>query len=312
MTRLTHSTAGFLRSLQISSTEIFAFVEGSVDLFFYTEVCSSVCGLAVPFEVVTARSLHGNEGGKQRLLKLYDYLRKRQRLSSSFKSKPLEIIFFLDKDIDDLRRSKRRSRHVVYTEGYDVENHIFTAADLAKAAATAASIGLPQAALAIGEPQRWRVEAAGRWKEWVKICVTSSLLKIRSGLGYSVNSKVNKPLYGQVDTELRDAALERLQGLCVLSKKNYQNRVDKISKRIDVLYEKGRHDSVFKGKWYAAFLAETIVEGYGGSIPNQNNLGSRIVSCALATLDFDESWAECFKQPVVEAVRRVDVRAAAG
>ena len=69
MTRLTHSSGGFVRSLQMSSARIFAFVEGRLDRPFFDRLLSQVCNpVAIAYKVFAMKELPGGTGGKSALL----------------------------------------------------------------------------------------------------------------------------------------------------------------------------------------------------------------------------------------------------
>jgi hypothetical protein len=134
MSRLTHSLAGYRRAMQMSRTQIFAFVEGQTDPYFYDKICEAVCQPStVSYEIRRAQELPGGTGGKVALLALYDYLRRMSSLLDNFKGKTTGVLIFLDKDVDDLLRIQRRSEHIVYTKYYDLENHLFIHGNLTEA-----------------------------------------------------------------------------------------------------------------------------------------------------------------------------------
>ena len=95
-----------------------------MDPFFYAGICESIADLQLRYEIFIARQLPGSTGGKQALLNFFAFLRRSKALVSSLGGQRA-CIFFLDKDVDDLQRKKKRSQHTVYTEHYDVQNYIF-------------------------------------------------------------------------------------------------------------------------------------------------------------------------------------------
>ena len=108
MTRLGHSYGGYLRTMQISSAELFIFVEGrQSDPYFYARICETVHGLGSRYAICLAEELPGGTGGKQALLNFYEYLRKRKALLSSLAGQRTASVFFLDKDIDDMQHRKK-------------------------------------------------------------------------------------------------------------------------------------------------------------------------------------------------------------
>jgi hypothetical protein len=151
MTRLAHSFSAYLRYMQMSSRPLFVFVEGKrTDPHFYGEICGSVCRTSeISYRICRSRELANGHGGKQTLISFFEYLRRKCALVHAFKGKSTGVLFFLDKDVDDLLRTQRRSPHVVYTRYYDVENHIFREADLIRAAAASASLDQQEVLLGV-------------------------------------------------------------------------------------------------------------------------------------------------------------------
>jgi hypothetical protein len=60
MTRLTHSHGGFVRSLQMSSVRVFAFVEGRLDRPFFDRLLAKVCNpIGIGYRVIAMKELPG-------------------------------------------------------------------------------------------------------------------------------------------------------------------------------------------------------------------------------------------------------------
>ena len=156
--------------MQISGQGLYIFVEGDSDKFVYSRLADSECkGCRVDYLVVSGEDIRGGGGGKNVLLGFFDYLRRMRSLVDIFKGSTTVSIFFLDKDIDDLLRTKRRSAHVVYTQHYDIEAYYFIHGDLCTAAATSASLDIGSVRAMISDYSLWRRQAATCWKEWVKL-----------------------------------------------------------------------------------------------------------------------------------------------
>ena len=141
MTRLTHSYKAYLRFMQISDKNIFAFVEGKiVDPYFYGKICEFVCQTNnLSYRICRSQEINGN-GGKQVLLTFFEYLKRNSALVQNFKGKSIIVIFFLDKDVDDYLRIQRHSENLVYTQYYDIENHIFIHGNLVQAISASTSM----------------------------------------------------------------------------------------------------------------------------------------------------------------------------
>jgi len=96
MSRLKHTLKGFIRSLQISRINIFAFVEGrDLDPYFYGGICKQVCDSAGnTYSIRTSKEAPYNAGGKKSLIKFYRYLRRSKNLDTIFKGKRTVLVFF--------------------------------------------------------------------------------------------------------------------------------------------------------------------------------------------------------------------------
>jgi len=148
MSRLRHSESACLRRLQISRHNLFAFVEGpTLDPFFYGRICLQACkNNGISYRVCTANELPENAGGKTSLVRFYRYVRAKGKLVSELNGKRTALVFFLDKDLDDIGRCKCRSHHVIYTKYYDAQNHVFKHADFIRGVSSAASIDISELA----------------------------------------------------------------------------------------------------------------------------------------------------------------------
>ena len=307
MTRLRHSPRGYLRSMQMSNHRIFAFVEGKTDPYFYSRICESVCAPAgITFELRRAQELPAQAGGKQALLVFFGYMRRVALLLSDFKGKTWGAIFFVDKDVDDLMRTQKRSPHLVYTEYYDFENYIFKYGDLLNAMSAAASVNRLWLESQIGTVDTWRSSLAERWKEWVELCLFAKLKKVPGTVNYGVSvSPINIAINGPVDTTRYQQHLINLETASGLTNVQFVRSFRRISKLVEALYRSGEHDRIFKGKWYMA-LFEADIKTLAGTTPiNSRGLANRLVYVLAATLDFDEGWADHFKDPIRDLISKL-------
>lgn len=244
-----------------------------------------------------AKEIPGSTGGKPALIAFFLYFGQNSALLDNFKGKKTGILFFLDKDVDDLLRKQRRSEHVVYTQYYDVENHIFVEGDLGKAAAAAASMDYQQIIAGIGDYKQWRYQVAEKWKQWVKLCLFARKKNIGCECTYSNPSKVNNPLYNLLDSTIYAQYLNLLETRSGLSSIQFKNAFKRVSKQVDDFYIAGEQDRIFKGKWYAGFLEAKITNIAGNTPFNSKTLSNRLITAITMTLDFDAPWAEHFKEP---------------
>jgi len=308
MNRLTHSFQGYRRKMQMSSHQIFVFVEGKInDPYFYGEICRAVVSQSsgIRYTIRQAKEIPGDTGGKPALIAFFLYLKQSSALLDDFKGKKTGIIFFLDKDVDDLLRKQRCSEHIVYTQYYDVENHIFVEGDLAKAAAAAASMDYQQMIAGIGDYKKWRYQVAEKWKQWVKLCLFARKKDIGCECTYSNPSKVNNPLHESLDSTAYAQYLNLLENRSGLSSVQFKNAFKRVSKQVNDFYLAGEHDRIFKGKWYAGFL-EAEIKTIAQNTPfNSKTLADRLVTAITMTLDFNAPWAEYFKEPVKKLIKKL-------
>jgi hypothetical protein len=308
MDRLRHSFQGYRRKMQMSSYQIFVFVEGKInDPYFYGEICRTVVGQSnrIRYTIRQATDIPGGTGGKPALIAFFLYLKQNSALLDNFKGKKTGSLFFLDKEVDDLLRKQRRSEHIVYTQYYDVENHIFVEGDLAKAAAAAASMDYQQIIAGLGDEKKWRYQVAEKWKEWVKLCLFARKKDIGCECTYSNPSKVNNPLYEWLDSTAYAQYLKVLENRSGLSSVQFKNAFKRVSKPVDDFYLVGEHDRIFKGKWYAGFL-EAQIKTIAQNTPfNSKTLSNRLITAITMTLDFQAPWAEHFKAPFNKLVQKL-------
>lgn len=299
MSRLTHSFAAMRRSMQMSGKAFYIYVEGQTDAFFYDAICSSeLKPLGVSHQVVRANQLPGSGGGKNTLVSMFEYLRQRGSLADNFKGKRTTIIFFLDKDIDDLKNKLRKSSHVIYTRYYTIENHIFNHSHISRGIAIAASLEYDLVKAGIGNEEIWRSDIAARWKHWVTLCVFSHKRNINSICNYGKESQINNPCYGNLDLPAYALHRSMLQIASGLSATQFQRSFSRIERQVKTIYDNGEHERIFKGKWYEGFLVEQV-KHIAGTIPyDKQHLGGRIKTALIAMLDFDQPWAEHFKKPL--------------
>ncbi len=285
MNRLQHSVSATKRTLQLSDYQLFVFVEGETDRFFYSEICEMVCNNGkqkhhiyyakdAPF---CRDEMEGKEpSGKSGVISLFTCFQKNSLLtieSIDSKGNKKVAVFFLDKDVDDLRDKQIVSEHLIYTKYYDVENHIFMDGDVIKGAASAVNMTSQEVREKILNQHDWMFKVATQWKVYVKLCF----------FAVKREQTIEDCQYG------RDVLPQTFNSTCeskFLSDEIYLE----CSTLVDSLYDQHKHNSVFKGKWYARLL--------DCELKNAAGKHEKILSCIQTTLDFNAAWAEHFKQPL--------------
>jgi len=306
MSRLYHSYSGQLRSMLVSSTDLFVFVEGTQgDPFFYAGICRSIPNLKIRYEIYMARKLPESSGGKQALLRFFSFLRERKMLVSSWKGKKTTCIFFLDKDLDDLQKKKKRSLHVVYTQHYDICNYIFMHGNLLIGAASAASVDPGMLTAELNDAKSWCLRIARLWQEWISFCLRVVEDGIQCQANYGMPSQVQERLCGCTDKNKLATLTHGVAHRCGLPVKEFQERLATTSKKVDKCFSRGHHHRIFKGKWFAVALADEIDRIMAGQMYANKNLASRLTSSIATTLDFTEPWADHFKNPILNIIAKL-------
>jgi len=290
--RLKHTPEGYLRAMQMTTVQLIAFVEGEdYDEYFYSKICQTT---DVKYQVRRAREIPLNSaGGKRSLILWFKYLEEHLALFINSSEQKQVSVFFLDKDVDDILGKMIESQHIVYTEYYCIENYIFVEGDLNKVAAIIASRD-PQKPI-IGDCAKWRQEVAKQWKTWVKLCLFSRM-NGKCECNYGSLPEKNKPLYEMLKDDIYSQYKEIVKVSSKLTENKFNKSFSDICKKVDELYAIGKHDSVFKGKWYAGFFEVTIEQKVG-------KLGNKTVhksysQTIISTLDFSAKWTKHFKKPL--------------
>jgi transposase len=247
---------------------------------------------------VTVQEVAVDTGGKQALICFFEYIRRRRSLAADFKGKMTVAIFFLDKDIDDILRTLKRSGHLIYTEHYELENYLFIHADFAAGVAAASCLDQLSVEKAVGDPGAWRISAANRWREWIKLCVLAQLLRAPGAYYRRPRSEVNKETFGEVDRVSVRTHTAAIQS--TTSASHAARTLSYVSSKVDRLYALGQRDRIFKGKWYAAFAANELPRIAKGRQCHSTGFPERLLATLASGLDVGHAWAIHFRQPLAK------------
>lgn len=255
MSRLTHSSGGFVRSLQMSSIKVFAFVEGRLDRPFFDRLLARECSpRQVGHRVIAMKELPGGTGGKPALLATFKDFRKRGLLACTAFGKSMVCIFMADKDADDFTKRRLRSPHLLYSPTYDLEGHLFTCGDLARALSDACGITADQAKHLIPDPKNWLQNAAKYWKDWIALCLISQANCLNCGCTFDRTSQVNPnpfapPNPSQVAT-FKTSISQKLGISQTSFEVHFQTAMNAIEKSINT----DNPLKYFKGKWLSHLI----------------------------------------------------------
>jgi hypothetical protein len=295
MTRLTHSSSGFVRSLQMSSARLFAFVEGRLDRSFFDRILSQVCDPApVAYRVFAMKELPGGTGGKASLVSTFQSFRQRGLLACTVFGKSMACVFLADKDSDDFTRRQLRSPHLIYSPTYDLEGHLFSCGDLNRALADACGITSEQARALIPDPDVWLRNAAIHWKEWISLCLVSQSRRVNCGCTFDRTSQVNPDPLSPPDAQQVKAFKARLASALGVSQIVLEAEFVVACRRVGRSIDDGHPLRYFKGKWLGHLMQryleskpripDAVVSGIGErigvSLVGQVALHSGCTCCA--------------------------------
>ena len=285
MNRLVHSTGGSLRSMQISSKQLFVFVEGGLDRVFYDRLLRfSKVNMQNQYEIRAAKELPNGMGGKVGLTQHFDELKRRGALQGSALGKSYTSVFVFDKDIDDLTRKKLRSKHALYTNTYDLEGHLLMCGDLIDALASAAQITLEQAKRVIGDPSSFLQKIAITWSDWIALCILSHIHSISVGCSYTLSSQINTNGLGPTDISERDKYLVKLSNRTGQSVDELRRRMEYYSKAVKSEARKGNPFKFFRGKWMKTIFQEDVAKRIVAADAQVHGLSERLLAILVANI----------------------------
>ena len=291
----------------MSETQLFVFVEGITERYFYSQITEAECGpRGIVYCVVMAEELYnGKGGGKEALLGFLRYLKEEGALEGKFEGKRTVPIFFLDKDVDEFKGGIVEENEVVYTKGYEYESYLFSDGRITQAASGAAGLDLGRVRDALGEQEAWREKAARQWKEWVKLCLFAGVKGPGRESFYGRNkSGINQGIRGSVDQAEYERHKKNMQPEG-MDGRQFEEAFERLSVKVEQLYDEREFDVVFKGKWYFEFLLDDL-QGIPGNVRlKQKALRETLRSALEQTLNFHEPWAEHLRGPVREVVGRL-------
>lgn len=307
LNRIKHSQPGFIRRMQMSRCRLWIMVEGLFDRTFYGRICEANKYMKkCSYKICLPRDLPDLTGyGKNILLQMYQYLSKHRKLTSEFGGEKTSVLFFLDKDVDDLTHHKIKSKYAIYTEYYSADNYAFRFGDLCTALSSWSSLDLRSIKRQIGTDSiQWTKIAANNWKAWVEHCILVTFLGIRVP-SFSTDSMMHNGPYGNINAQKQIRLSKLIMEKSGLTREQLLLNQKKAAKLVENIFRKGEHDKIFNGKWYRKFLAEDARRS-----ANQRQYSARasetlLTQYLLLTLDYSSGWAEHFHHAINQAFLRL-------
>jgi hypothetical protein len=291
----------------MSRDAVWGFTEGYTDRYIYDNLAREICRRHdFSITIATADEIPDGGRGKVGLLEFFDYAKRNNLLAGSFKGKTTVCLFFLDKDLDDVRRRKRRSLHVLYTDTYEAENLLFLHGDLAKAAGAAAFLNCNVFGQRFSDQRRWCAQAARCWQEWVTLCVFS-VLKAENPRGFyqRSQSQINPSAYETTNHVAFRNEVISLEGDWLDPNTSFDKAFGLVEKLVRRAYDDGEPDRFFRGKWYTHFLYADVQQLARNRQWNRNGFHDRVLSCLAMSFNTQCGWARRLSKQIEGLLRLV-------
>jgi len=243
------------------------------------------------------RQRNGNFLSSPRMLK------KKRRLFYSSPAGNKVTLFFLDKDVDDLRRTLRRCQHAIYTDYYSVENYMFRHGDVRNALRIGGCLS-SAATETFKTSTQWTKAAAESWAEWIAFCLMTIKCK-RLGLpNYSSKSLIHNQPYSSLDSNKKQTLIQSVANRTGKSVPDIEAMYEKELRRVKSALASDTFDSIFNGKWYFIFLCHDIVRLAGGR-PVPGGVEERLEGALMAHLDFSTSWTIILQNKITSVLSKI-------
>lgn len=283
----------------MSSFTTYIFVEGDLDKTFLDRMIrNDTAWQDINVMLRLARELHPTLGdGKVALLQLHTKLKQQKRLKVGTGKR---ILFFLDKDIDDTLRRKRRCRHIIYTDFYNIENYIFRHCRLQHAAADAAYQEISALSF-LSDTVAWTQDTCRGWSSWVGFSLAvrkrkqplpnfgqPSMFHCKTSLKFEPAEQIK---FLNLFAAKLGVSFAQAQAICAVEERRFLQAV-----------RKGRHDHYWNGKWYGHILTRQLRQRGLIARTAEKAFEERLEASALAHLDFSGSWVRSLSGRLLKAV----------
>jgi hypothetical protein len=293
MSKIPRDALAFAQRVKMSQHRLFLLVEGQEhDVRFYDKLLESSPKLRGEGYVVQLGALIAVDGvaagGKQHLLKLFEYFRSLGKLKQSRLDGMYRIIVFgLDKDLDDIVGRRRKSPHVIYSRHADIEAEIFSQWRPKKALSVALSLDAADArsfAKHVGDPLGG---LAARWSDWLYLCCRAEGTGARCSVRFGGASKVNDPLYGPADS----AKVARVEEQLVAGARMSAGRDRQMMQRVAAADGRGELRYFIKGKLIPGYMGQLAEDYFADRRPvSRRTFEQAVTHVALSTVRFSGDW----------------------
>lgn len=313
MTRLIHTATGNLRAMQISTAQVFAFVEGGLDRPFVERLLTLFARPDTKVRVVAIKETAAGTGGKPALLEHFRRLKRKGHLLATAWGKPFVSLFFVDKDADDVLRKKVRSPHVAYTPAYDLEGSLFGCGDLIQALASTCLVTREQAESLIGNTNEMMRELSSNWSDWITLCLISQFKKQNLGCTFDRVSVINADPLQPPDQALLQQWKSRVRQSLAISDNDFNRLYSRFKKAVDGSIEAGQPLRYFKGKWLKYALQRRLELQPRVPDANINGAAERALSVLVSHVAASSGCRCCqhYEAMIRDALKLIETPAAA-
>lgn len=285
MTRLVHSQGGFVRSIQMSSARLFAFVEGRLDRVFFDRLIKRALNTSgLRHQVYAMKELPSTTGGKVAVIEMFLDFRKRGLLKFDAFGKSMVCMFFVDKDADDYTKKRRRSDHLVYSNTYDLEGHIGSCGDLHRALADACGVTHEQSLALVPSPSDFLEKVATQWTDWIALCLVSQKHSVNCGCTFDRVSQINAPPLSTPNTAQLEAFKVAMSTRIGIERDQFDNEFRTARRAVERSLTQNQPMKFFKGKWLAHVLQKHLESRPKPADANLNSVWDRVQSSLLAQI----------------------------
>jgi hypothetical protein len=285
MTRLVHSPGGFLRSIQMSSARLVAFVEGRLDRVFFDRLMRRALDTSgLRHQVYALKELPSATGGKVAVIDMFLDFRKRGLLKFDAFGKSMVCMFFVDKDADDYTKKLRRSDHLVYSSTYDLEGHIGSCGDLHRALADACGVTHEQSLDLVPNPSEFLANVATQWADWIALCLVSQKHSVNCGCTFDRVSQINATPLSDPDAAQLEAFKTTISTRLGIARDQFDNEFRTARRAVERSLTQNQPMRFFKGKWLAHVLQKHVESRKKPADANFNSVWDRVQSSLLAQI----------------------------
>ena len=296
--KLLRSTESLAKRILMSEWPIFAFVEGKeTDRAIYGNIFEANQELqGGRYEFLLAQDVFLNDvshGGKTQLHRLFDHFESRGELRQKNNDGFRNMVFFIDRDYDDICGSCRRSPHVLYTQNADAESEILLNGDLAGAVRNTFSLDLASLNQLVPDVPGEVKILANNWRDWITAAIISMHFGVHANMNHMDVSKFNKGNYGELDQQIVDSTMNIL--VSKIPHPNPDALISPLKQKIDTIYRSGSQNSLLKGEWICRYLQNLITnraKAQNISINTSAGAYSMVLSF-LGSLNYNGNW--CFR-----------------